>query len=237
MIDINKLNLADFIKIDETLNNFTFHTNVISVQSFYNKDDKHVDLNKKQEILYDNIRSSINDVIRTEVLKKLYDEKYSSYDIFDITDSIYFNQMRKFNDLISNENRPALVTNARIAGENIMDSQYFHSTGRSKDIIYKIGLISNTIVHVDPYLRFNDYKAFLIKEKIGINIIDLNISEEYMEYGSYNLNYKVTFKLAYNLDDIKETKVIYVIDNDNQDALPIIKARKRDEKLNDLLNG
>lgn len=235
MIDLKKIDFGGCIKFDETLNNFTKYnitvTNSSSRLIFTNEDEF---VNKKQEIFIKDILSKIKDTIRKDILLKYYYEN-KNYDVVDIRDSM-FEQTRKLTNAIALENKPNLITCVRIAAD-ISDSAGFNYT--TKDIngnsIYRTGSLANTGIFVDPYIRFTDNKIIFFDE-IGINITNLEISDDYYAY-DFHVRNDISFNLAYNLDDVKKCKVLYVIDNDNQDALPIIKARKRDEKLNDLLNG
>lgn len=234
-IDLKKLDFGDCIKFDKTLNNFTKYNMSVANSSsqFFNNEDEFAQLKKKQELLTNDILSKIKDTIRKDILNKYYYQN-TNYDAVDIRDNM-FEQTRKLSNAIIQENKPSLITCGRIAADLSDSAGFNHTTKTVNGSVYKTGSLLNTEIFVDPYIRFSDNRIIFF-DKIGINIIDLEVGDDYYVH-DFRVHNDISFNLAYNLDDVKKCKVLYIIDNDNQDALHILKARKRDEKLNDLLNG
>lgn len=190
------------------------------------------------EIILNLIRSEFNQMIYKKILDSLFDTKDS-----------YFLDLRNFNgdksriiintinDNFSNYGFKNIITNGSLASE-IKDSSSFSQSFNtanvinSSGIVYMTGSLMGRDSYVDPFMRYDDTRICLF------NNVDLNINNVEL----YNISHEATFahKMVFEVElsyQVKESKVIYVIESENSEVYNKYRQNLREEKINEILDG
>lgn len=181
---------------------------------------------KTKSLLYSELKQSLyRKVIQSMVETKSYlFEDYRGENDLQIGN--------RFCDMIVYHNIPNVIVSAKM-GACIMDSHKFSYTNsklnNTTGTIYKIGMVSQCTIFVDPMMKFTDDK-YLSFEKIDVNISNLACVDSYDE----TFNPKTEATLSYSFKG-HQPKMIYVLMDDSPNPGEF-KAHLRNKKINDILN-
>lgn len=224
------IELRPFVNINKSLYNFEKIKFTFSPPSVTSLVDS-------GEIILNLIRSEFNKMIYKKILNSLFDTK-----------DCYFLDLRNFNgdksriiintinDNFSNYGFKNIITNGSLVSE-IMDSSSFSKSFNtanvinSSGIVYMTGSLMGRDSYVDPFMRYDDTRICLF------NNVDLNNNVEL-----HNISHEANFapimvfevELSYQ---VKESKVIYVVESENSEVYNKYRQNLREEKINEILDG
>lgn len=142
----------------------------------------------------------------------------------------------KLIDMILSNNYKNIITTSLISSE-LEDSPSFNYHILKKDlsiggVTYNRGFIGDkTAVYLDPYMKFNDDIVCLF------NQVEFNIGKmkAYEAHNIYSLSPRIIieYDIDYSVDD---SKLIFVIENENSESFRQLKIYQRDEKIDNILN-
>ena len=130
-----------------------------------------------------------------------------------------------------------VVTTGMIASE-LQDSRLFspngfqHASMSATSTFYNSGKLSDVNIWVDPYMKFNDGRLCLF------NTVDVNIDSVELREVVTNASLTPRFIIQYKSDFmISDSKLIFVIENENSEAYNQYKSLQRDIKIDNILDG
>lgn len=232
MINLDKEILNKFFN-----NSFFRHTK--SLKNFKNYEirfNKPDDLDKYSNYIThieEQLYSEFQRYINKEAINIIEDSK--NFDIIDyigknIDDGILSKDLIS---LIANSNYSNIITNSNI-GSILQDSTSFHFSKIENRLTnyshspYMIGKINNTMIFIDPFMKFNDNRIIMFND-ISINIENIkNISHN----AESNLQ-----GISFNYDIEKsESRVIYIIESEKSESYMKYKQFNRNNKIDEILN-
>ena len=96
---------------------------------------------------------------------------------------------------------------------------------------YKIGSISYMDIYVDPCLKWDDMRIFLLDDVFfNVEIINSEIQSYHTFQPKLNLTFNYTHKIG-------KSEIIYLRDDERPDLNPVVISVNRDKKINYILNG
>lgn len=183
------------------------------------------------------VRNQINQDISKNIINKLFDTQ--SFDYLDLrpNGSIMSGRahLEKLVGLILNNDYKNLITTGLISSQ-LMDSSAFSAAYMVTDDVKIsgrpecLGKLGGRIdVYNDPYMKFNDGRICMFKE-VYYNIGDI---KSYMSNSQYAPQFVVEYEISYNVGD---SKLIFVIEDENSEAFNQYKSLQRDIKINKIIN-
>lgn len=189
------------------------------------------------------VRNEINQDISKNIISKLFSTQ--SFDYLDLrpNGSIMSGRehLEKLVDIILYNDYKNLITTSLISS-SLSDSSafvyppYAFSPYMVTDDVKISGrpecfgrLGSRIDVYNDPYMKFNDGRICMFKE-VYYNIGDI---KSYMSNSQYAPQFVVDYEISYNVGD---SKLIFVIENENSEAFNQYKSLQRDIKINKIIN-
>jgi len=229
------IKIYDWMKINKNLNNFdkkqVSMKNNSGIGTAFNID--------VTSIVTSTLINELNqDLIRT-ILKSMFNTQ--NFDYLDLrpdgslmTGRVHLERLVQ---MIYQSGYKNVITTGMIASE-LMDSAYFLSNGfknasmSATSTFYNSGSLNGVKVWVDPYMKFNDGRLCLFNE-VDINIEDVDLVEFIDPVDAQS-----TFKIQYKSDFIvNDSKLIFVIENENSEAYIQYKSLQRDIKIDNILDG
>jgi hypothetical protein len=186
-------------------------------------------------------------VIKNEIsqdVNKLFNKKLFATNKFDYLDlrpdgSLMTGRkhLEKLVSLILSNNYKNLITTGLISSE-LQDSEAFMPYMTTHDLKTSglpecYGKLSGRVdVYNDPYMRYDDGRICLFNE------VEFNIGEmkayETTQIGSLAPKIVIEYNVDYNVGD---SKLIFVIENENSEAFKQYKSLQRDIKIDNILDG
>ena len=229
------IKLYDFMTINKSLNNFESYqvsmNNNSSIGTAFNID---VD-----QIIISTLISELNQNFIKRILKKTFDT--SKFDYLDLRPdgSLMTGRanLEKLVNMIISSGYKNVVTTGLIASE-LQDSQFFspngfqHASMSATSTFYNLGKLSDMNIWVDPYMKFNDGRLCLF------NTVDVNIDSVELREVIPSASLTPRFIIEYKSDFmISDSKLIFVIENENSEAYNQYKSLQRDIKIDNILDG
>lgn len=226
------IELKSFVSINKGLSNFEKIRFSFAVPSV-------TDLVDSEKITLDLIRSEFNQMIYKKILNSLFDT--DNYYFLDLRNEFNADKGRKVIDILSdnfsNHDFKNIVTNGGVAAD-IMDTTAFSATFNTANVqnsgglVYIFGSLMGRDSYVDPFMRYDDTRICLF------NKVDLNIKNIEL----YNISHEATFapRIVFEVEfsyKVNESKVVYVINDENSEAYSKYKQNLREEKINEILDG
>lgn len=185
------------------------------------------------------IKNEINQDINKLFTKRLFTT--NKFDYLDLrTDGSLMNGRKHLEQLVSlltGDNYKNLITTGYIASE-LQDSFAFMPYMTTHDL--KIGglpeccgkLGGSVAVYTDPYMRYDDGRICLFNE-VEFNIGEMK-AHETTQIGSLAPRIVIEYDIDYNVED---SKLFFVIENENSEAFKQYKSLQRDIKIDNILDG
>lgn len=229
------IKLYDFMSINKRLNNFEIYqvsmSNNGALGTAFNID---VD-----GIIISSLINELNQNFIRRILKKAFDT--NKFDYLDLRPdgSLMTGRvnLEKLVNIITNSGYKNVVTTGLIASE-LQDSHFFspngfqHASMSNTSTFYTLGKLSDVNIWVDPYMKFNDGRLCLF------NTVDVNIDSVDLREVITNASLTPRFIIEYKSDFIvSDSKLIFVIENENSEAYNQYKSLQRDIKIDNVLNG
>lgn len=230
------IKLYDWMKVNKNLINFDKYQVSVNASadlalSAFNIDSSSLILN----LLVDEVNQ---DFIR-RIIKKLFDT--NKFDYLDLRPDGSLmtgrHYLEKLVSMILNSGYKNVVTTGLIASE-LQDSQFFnptnlHNTSLSKtSTFYTAGKLSDVNIWVDPYMRFNDGRLCLF------NTVDINVDGFDLKEVIPAMSITPRLTIEYNFDFlVSDSKLIFVIEDENSEAYKQYKSLQRDIKIDNILDG
>jgi hypothetical protein len=183
------------------------------------------------------IKSEINQDINKLFTKRLFTTQ--KFDYLDLRpDGSLMNGRKHLEQLVSlltNDNYKNLITTAYIASE-LQDSSSFSpymtthdlKNGGEPQCYGKLG--GSVEVYSDPYMRYDDGRICLFNE------VEFNIGEMKAYETTYSLAPRIV--IEYDIDyNVVDSKLFFVIENENSEAFKQYKSLQRDIKIDNILDG
>lgn len=228
------IKLYDWMSINKNLNNFErFKVSISNNGAIGTAFNLNVD-----ELVTNALINELNQ----DLVKKIFKKAFSTpkFDYLDLrpdgslmTGRIYLEKLVK---MIISSGYKNVVTTGLIASE-LQDSQYFsnngfqHASMSTTSTFYSSGKLSDVNVWVDPYMKFNDGRLCLFNQA-DINYIDIELKEI---VSTASLTQRL--QLEYNLDfEVSDSKLIFVIEDENSEAYKQYKSLQRDIKIDNILD-
>lgn len=218
------IELKPFVSINKGLSNFE-KIRTFSVPGV-------TDLVDSEEITLDLIKSEFNQILYTKILNSLFDTK--NYDFLDLRNEFNADKGSKIigilSDNFSNHTFKNIVTNGGVASD-IMDTAAFSTTFNTSNVqnsgglVYIFGSLMGRDSYIDPFMRYDDTRICLFN-KVELNIKNIQL------YNAPRMVFDVEF--SYKVND---SKVIYIINDENSEAYSKYKQNLREEKINEILYG
>jgi hypothetical protein len=199
----------------------------------------------KSEYLNIGMESHLINVIKNEInqdINKLFTKRLfttNKFDYLDLRPDGSLSGRIHLEDLVililSNDYKN-LITSGFIASE-LQDSSSFSPYMTTHDLKTNglpecIGKLGSIDVYNDPYMKFNDGRICLF------NQVEFNIGEmkayETTQIGSLAPKIVIEYNVDYNVGD---SKLIFVIENENSESYKQYKSLQRDIKIDNILDG
>jgi hypothetical protein len=185
------------------------------------------------------IKNEINQDINKLFTKRLFTT--NKFDYLDLrTDGSLVTGRKHLEQLVSlltGDNYKNLITTRLISSE-LQDSLSFSHYMATHDLKTGsepqcFGKLSGRVdVYSDPYMRYDDGRICLFNE------VEFNIGEmrayETTQIGSLAPRISIEYDIDYNVGD---SKLIFVIENENSEAFKQYKSLQRDIKIDNILDG
>lgn len=180
------------------------------------------------------IKSELNSTIYREMTNCLFDSNnYGFLDLRNYTNTI--DRSKKIQDFLSYESYDFnnFATSKAIAQEIASNPSFAPSTfdgSMKSELFYNFGSFSHIIGHVIKDMILPNkhvYKISLFNE-VRLNINDVNIDDP-------TLGSRIIFDFKYSLE-IGDSKVIYLINDENSEKYSEFKSYSREEKINIILD-
>ena len=201
----------------------------------------------KNEYLNIDMEPHLINVIKNEIsqdVNKLFNKKLFATNKFDYLDlrpdgSLMTGRkhFEKLVSLILSNNYKNLITTGLISSE-LQDSVAFMPYMTTHDLKTSglpecCGKLGGSVdVYIDPYMRYDDGRICLFNE------VEFNIGEmkayETTQIGSLAPKIVIEYNVDYNVGD---SKLIFVIENENSEAFKQYKSLQRDVKIDNILDG
>ena len=201
----------------------------------------------KNEYLNIDMGPHLINVIKNEInqdINKLFTKRLFTTNKFDYLDlradgSLMTGRkhIEQLVSLLTGDNYKNLITTGYIASE-LQDSFAFMpymtthdlKTGGLPECCGKLG--GSVDVYTDPYMRYDDGRICLFNE------VEFNIGEmkayETTQIGSLAPRIVIEYDIDYNVGD---SKLFFVIENENSEAFKQYKSLQRDIKIDNILDG
>lgn len=174
------------------------------------------------------------DFIR-RILKKIFDTPKFDYLDLRPDGSLMTGRhyLEKLVNMILSSGYKNVVTTGLIASELQDDSRFFNPTNLGKtSTFYTAGKLSDVNIWVDPYMRFNDGRLCLF------NTVDINVDGFDLKEVIPSMSITPRLTIEYNFDFlVSDSKLIFVIENENSEAYKQYKSLQRDIKIDNILDG
>ena len=191
------------------------------------------------EITVNALINELNQNFIKRILKKCFDT--SKFDYLDLRPDGSLmtgrTNLEKLANMIVSSGYKNVVTTGMIASE-LQDSQFFshngfqHASMSTTSTFYNSGKLSDVNIWVDPYMKFNDGRLCLF------NTVDVNIDSVELREVVTNASLTPRFVIQYKSDFIvSDSKLIFVIENENSEAYNQYKSLQRDIKIDNILDG
>jgi hypothetical protein len=228
------IKIHDWMRIDKTITDFS--TRKLSLKDntaigdAFNIDTKSMFANM--------IVSEVNGDLIRYILKSMFDTK--NFDYLDLRpDGSLMNgriHLENLVQMIINSGYKNVVTSGKIASE-LGDSQSFSpvdfkQTIRSTSNLYTPGSLSDIKIWVDPYMRWNDDRLCLFN-LVDINFNNIDLSDS-INPGDLQPTVKIEYTFGFS---VRDTKLIFVIENENSESYKHYKSLQRDIKIDNIING
>lgn len=222
------IELKPFIDINKGLSNFEKINFSIAYKSSLVDYEETLDL----------IKLEFNQIIYKKILNSLFEKK--NYDFLDLRNEFNADKGRKtigiLSDNFSNHGFKNIITNGSVASD-IMDTAAFPATFNTANVqnsgglVYIFGSLMDRDSYIDPFMKYDDTRICLFnKVELNIKNIELyNISEA-------NFTPKMVFEFEFSYK-VNDSKVIYIINDENSEAYSKYKQNLREEKINEILDG
>lgn len=229
------IKLYDFMNINKNLNNFekyqvSSNTNP-SVSTAFNLD--------ADDLIINVLISEINQNFIRKILKVAFNTPKFDYLDLRPNGSLMTGRANidKLVNMIISSGYKNVVTAGSIASE-LQDSHFFnHNSFKNSSIsttstFYTIGKLSDVNVWVDPYMKYNDGRLCMF------NTIDINIGDIELREIIPPTSFTPRLIVEYGSDFIVyDSKLIFVIENENSEAYSQYKSLQRDIKIDNILDG
>ena len=226
------IKLYDWMKVNKNLINFDKYQVGVKASadlalSAFNIDSSSLILN----LLVDEVNQ---DFIR-RILKKIFDTPKFDYLDLRPDGSLMTGRhyLEKLVNMILSSGYKNVVTTGLIASELQDDSRFFNPTNLGKtSTFYTAGKLSDVNIWVDPYMRFNDGRLCLF------NTVDINVDGFDLKEVIPSMSITPRLTIEYNFDFlVSDSKLIFVIENENSEAYKQYKSLQRDIKIDNILDG
>lgn len=235
LIEKNKddlIELKPFVSINKGLFNFEKIKFSFVVPSV-------TDLVDSEQITFNLIKSEFNQTIYKKILNSLFDTKNSYF--LDLRNEFNADKGRKvigtLSDKFSNHDFKNIVTNGAVASD-IMDTSVFSTTFNTANVqnsgglVYMFGSLMGRDSYIDPFMKYDDTRICLFN-KVELNIKNIEL---------YNISSVATFapRMVFEVEfsyEVNESKVVYIINDENSEAYSKYKQNLREEKINEILDG
>ena len=196
----------------------------------------------KSEYLNIDMEPHLINVIKNEInqdINKLFTKRLFTTNKFDYLDSRPTGRTHLENlvKMILSNNYKNLITTGLITSE-LQDSSFFSPYMKTHDLKTSglpecYGKLGNSVdVYNDPYMRYDDGRICLFNE------VEFNIGEmkayETTQIGSLAPKIIIEYNIDYNVGD---SKLFFVIENENSEAFKHYKSLQRDIKIDNILDG
>lgn len=229
------IKIYDWMKINKNLTNFNKNQvslkNNSGIGTAFNIDVTNVVVNA--------LINELNQYFIRDILKSMFSTP--KFDYLDLrpdgslmTGRVH---LEKLVQMIYQSGYKNVVTTGLIASE-LQDSVYFSSNGfqhasmNATSTFYNLGSLNGVKIWVDPYMKFNDGRLCLFNE-VDINIEDVDLVEVINPsdmQSTFGINCKYDFM-------VNDSKLIFVIENENSEAYIQYKSLQRDIKIDNILDG
>jgi len=185
------------------------------------------------------IKNEINQDINKLFTKRLFTT--NKFDYLDLrTDGSLMTGRKHLEQLVSlltGDNYKNLITTGLITSE-LQDSSSFSPYMTTHDLKTSglpecYGRLSNRVeVYNDPYMRYDDGRICLFNE------VEFNIGEMKAYEAPYPGSFAPRIVIEYDIDyHVGDSKLIFVIENENSEAFKQYKSLQRDIKIDNILDG
>jgi len=230
------IKLYDWMNVNKNLINFDKYQVSVNASadlalSAFNIDSSSLILN----LLVDEVNQ---DFIK-RILKKIFDTP--KFDYLDLRPGGSLMTGRQHLDTLVNmilsSGYKNVVTTGLIASE-LQDSQFFNATSiqsaslSKTSTFYTAGKLSDVNIWVDPFMKFNDGRLCLF------NTVDINVDNFDLKEIIPAMSITPRLMIEYNFDFlVSDSKLIFVIEDENSEAYKQYKSLQRDIKIDNILDG
>jgi hypothetical protein len=225
------IKIHDWMRIDKSITDFS--TRKLSL-----KDNTAIGDALILTLFANMIVSEVNGDLIKHILKSMFDTK--NFDYLDLRpDGSLMNgriHLENLVQMIINSGYKNVVTSGKIASE-LGDSQFFSpvdfkQTIQSTSNLYTPGSLSDIKIWVDPYMRWNDDRLCLF------NLVDINFNNIDLSDSINPGDLQPTIKIEYTFGfSVRDTKLIFLIENENSESYKHYKSLQRDIKIDNILDG
>jgi len=229
------IKLYDFMTINKSLNNFeSYKVSMNNNGALGTAFNINVD-----EIIVSSLINELNQNFIRRILKKAFDT--AKFDYLDLRPDGSLmtgrTNLEKLVKMIISSGYKNVVTTGMIASE-LQDSRFFNPTNLQNTSLsktstfYTAGKLSDVNIWVDPYMRFNDGRLCLF------NTVDINVDGFDLKEVIPSMSITPRLTIEYNFDFlVSDSKLIFVIENENSEAYKQYKSLQRDIKIDNILDG
>ena len=232
---VDVIKIYDWMKVNKNLNNF-----IIKQVSMKNNSGIGTAFNiDVSSVVVSSLINELNQDLVKNIFKSLFNTPKFDYLDLRPDGSLMTGRVHldKLVQMIYQSGYKNVVTTGLIASE-LQDSPYFSSNGfqnasmNATSTFYNSGSLHGVKIWVDPYMKFNDGRLCLFNE-VDINIEDVNIVEV-INPGDMHTTFRIQYKSDFIVND---SKLLFVIENENSEAYSQYKSLQRDIKIDNILDG
>lgn len=224
-----------FMVINKRLKNFNRRR--LSIP-FMSEDMRLIGVNIEQKII-SIAKNQINSDIHKTITKSLFDT--TKFDYLDLRPDGSIQNGRvfleKLFDLILINDYKNLITTGSICSK-LCNSQFFRAYANTDEAkipngLDRVGNLSGKVdIYIDPYMKFNDGRICLFNE-VEVNIEGM-MSQQVVNPVTLQTNTLIKYDLSHHVWD---SKLIFVIEDENSESFSQYKSLQRDIKIDKVLNG
>lgn len=230
------IKLYDWMNVNKNLINFDKYQVSVNASADLALSAFNIDSNS---LILNLLVDEVNQDFIKRILKKIFDTP--KFDYLDLRPGGSLMTGRQHLDTLVNmilsSGYKNVVTTGLIASE-LQDSQFFNATSiqsaslSKTSTFYTAGKLSDVNIWVDPFMKFNDGRLCLF------NTVDINVDNFDLKEIIPAMSITPRLMIEYNFDFlVSDSKLIFVIEDENSEAYKQYKSLQRDIKIDNILDG